>query len=492
MWIYDELRSIHEISYRYDDESSPEDLVECLADELAPTHPLPADRLLDGSLLLFEYEPEKIQALLDTYFKPENSRIDLSSTLLGRSEDYEATEPALGGGPMAPSDELFDPTKGSPPPFREPFFGTFYWYQTLSDDQILEWSKLAEPQLPSAESMLTLPPRNHFVPQDFVLKELPAEDCDHPLLNCSIKLQTSVGKRKVCLFRSSISATDRVKNLTPVFPQQWFPATVTRYNSLKNQILLSYEDETEKWHKVDVRASDLSQKQLLSPDFQGTLDDKKVKYRIVALANEGERPVRRLGDENDFDGEDGVAFPPIPPPPLSTHLPKLVCNTQLLKLWHLQDRIFKRPIADFRVLLHCADANKTPLHAACADLLVQLVSDALTETAYLASVCELGSSLSASDGGFSIRVHGFHDKLMDLFAVVFDLIVKFKGREDGSLPDEIRKGSFDLCLQSYLRQCTNSGMKASKLASSLRVRCLRSTSWSSHEKVRVHRLRCYG
>jgi secreted Zn-dependent insulinase-like peptidase len=219
MWIYDELRSIQEISYRYDDESSPEDLVESLADELSPSHPLPADRLLDGSLLLFEYEPEMIQDLLDTYFKPENSRIDLSSTLLGRSADYEAIEPALGGEPMSPSDDLFDPTKGSTPPFQEPVFGTFYWYQTLSDEQILKWRKLSEPQLPSVESMLTLPPRNHFVPQDFVLKELPASDCDHPLLNCSIKLQTSVGKRKVRhLSKLFINSTNHMKHLTPNLP----------------------------------------------------------------------------------------------------------------------------------------------------------------------------------------------------------------------------------------------------------------------------------
>lgn len=61
MWIFEELRSIQEISYRYDDEQSPEDLVESLADELAPAHPLPPERLLDGTSLLFEYDPESIQ-----------------------------------------------------------------------------------------------------------------------------------------------------------------------------------------------------------------------------------------------------------------------------------------------------------------------------------------------------------------------------------------------------------------------------------------------
>lgn len=216
IWIYDELRSIQEISYRYDDEPPPEELVESLADELAPSHPLPADRLLDGTSLLFEYKPEKIQEIIDTYFKPENARIDLSSTLLGRSADYEAIDPATFGEPMTPSDDLFDPTKGSPTPCQEPVFGTFYWYQALSDDLINSWGELSEPQLPPADSMLALPPRNHFVPENLSIRPLPASDCDHPLLNCSIKLQISVGKRKVGLFLAEVLLIMSTL-LTPVY-----------------------------------------------------------------------------------------------------------------------------------------------------------------------------------------------------------------------------------------------------------------------------------
>jgi len=104
---------------------------------------------------------------------------------------------------------------------------------------------------------------------------------------------------------------------------------VTQYNSVKNQILLSYEDEDEKWHTMDVQPSKLTQIQLMAADFEGTLDNKKIKYRIVALAAEGDGAVRRFGDESDFDADDGTGFPPIPPAPLSSHLPKLICNTQV-------------------------------------------------------------------------------------------------------------------------------------------------------------------
>lgn len=197
VWIYEELRSIAEISYKFGDEPAPEDLVESLADELSPGHPLPADRLLDGSSLLFEYDNEKIQDIIDTYLKPGNARIDLSSTLLGRSVDYEAVEPLVTGGPMPPSDTVFDPTTGEISPCQEPIFGTYYWHQALSDEQLLKWRQLSEPQLPPDESMLKLPPQNHFVPRNFSLRDLPPTDCDHPLLKCSIKLQVPVGRQKV-------------------------------------------------------------------------------------------------------------------------------------------------------------------------------------------------------------------------------------------------------------------------------------------------------
>ena len=104
---------------------------------------------------------------------------------------------------------------------------------------------------------------------------------------------------------------------------------MTRYNRLTNEILLSYEDEDEKWHKVDVPAEELTQTRLIATDFEGTLDNKTVKYRMVALATEGEGAVRKFGDDSDFDADDGTGFPPIPPSPPPSHLPKLVCNTQV-------------------------------------------------------------------------------------------------------------------------------------------------------------------
>eukprot|EP00934_Nitzschia_sp_Nitz4_P008589 Nitzschia sp. Nitz4//scaffold226_size53432//33390//40437//NITZ4_006704-RA/size53432-augustus-gene-0.57-mRNA-1//1//CDS//3329542760//8579//frame0 len=454
-WIFDELRSINEISYRYVDEESPIDCVEGMADDLAPSNPVPPDRLLDFSSLLFDYEPDKIKILVDTYFNPKNARIDIASTQFGRSADFEHGQPV-----EAPQSTIL-PRPGSSPE-QEPVFGTFYWTDSIPETQLEEWASLVEPQLPPPESMLSLPPQNTFIPTAFALKPLPPADSDHPLLNCCIKLQIPVGKRK-----------------------EWFPATVTKYNSVKNEVLVSYEDQTEKWHKVDAPESDLSHHQLVSSEFESTLDNKELKFRVVALATKGSGGVRKFGDESDYETASGAFFPPIPPPAPESRLPKLVCSTQTLKLWHLQDRTFKRPIADLRLQLNC-EANKTPLHKACADLLVYLVCDALTETAYMASVCELSSALSSNDGGFYMRVHGFDDKLLDLFLVLFDFFFAFRGLPStDAFPEGVKEGRFPICLESYRRDCANAGLKAGKLVGNIRVRCLRPNCWSSNQKLKA-------
>eukprot|EP00980_Cylindrotheca_fusiformis_P021602 scaffold8454_cov136-Cylindrotheca_fusiformis.AAC.3 len=209
-----------------------------------------------------------------------------------------------------------------------------------------------------------------------------------------------------------------------------------------------------------------------------------MKYRIVALSVDGKGVMRKFGGESDFDVEDGFGFPPIPPTLPASRLPQTVCTTKNLKLWHLQDRIFKRPVAELRLCLYCADANKSPLHSACADLLVYLVSDVMAEESYMASVCDLGSSISVNDSGFTLRVHGFDDKLMNLFLVMFELLLSFRVGGSGILPHGIESRRFDLCCETYRRRCINGDMKASKLSSSVRVRCLRPNLWSSNEKLK--------
>jgi len=155
---------------------------------------------------------------------------------------------------------------------------------------------------------------------------------------------------------------------------------------------------------------------------------------------------------------------------------------KLLKFWHLQDRKFKRPFAELRMLLTCQFANKTPLHRACAELLAILIHDTTTETCYLASVCELGNSIRATDLGLSIRVHGFDHKLLDLTSEILKVLFSFNSGDE-FLPAGIIADRFYACLDILRRKYNNEGMRASSLCSDIRLRCLRPTIWSANDKV---------
>ena len=177
----------------------------------------------------------------------------------------------------------------------------------------------------------------------------------------------------------------------------------------------------------------------------------------------------------------------------------------------MQDRDFLRPIAELRVAVFSNRANDSALHRACAELVVQLCHDALTETVYLASLCELGSTIESSENGFGFRIHvcsqqcsvatyqeqrpwltilllscdqGFDDKLLPLFEIVFGKLLSFRGRTAGDgLPEGIENGRFDACMEMLQRKYENSGMEALSMASSIRVRCICPGSWSARQKV---------
>lgn len=215
------------------------------------------------------------------------------------------------------------------------------------------------------------------------------------------------------------------------------------------------------------------------------LDKGKIKFRVIAVPRQGEGAVLRYGDaDHDDDVDDGVAFPPIPPPAPVSRLPRLIHDKDCLKVWHLQDRKFKRPVADLRIRVECDGVGDSALNQACLELFCRLCADALVETCYLASTSELGSSISPSDTGFSIRVYGFDCKLLTLAKVVLDVVTSFRGRYgDDNLPPTVKDGRFEACLESLRRSYRNAGMKASTLVTSLRLLCLRPSIRSSTSKL---------
>ena len=489
-WIYQELQQMEEVSHLYGDEETPEDFVSTLVESMSPHLRLPPERVLDGMELLFEFDSSGVRELLEEYLVPSNMRIDLISSTFGNYSVMEHVVTAAAAqnvdsthfkiqelvvhnereqlGQAGASDELakFNPSLWTPQ--VEPNFETIFWCSEIPSDWIEAWSTIVTRTTASSLS-LHLPTPNPFVPTRLDIKEHPSGESHHALLSATIKVCSSSGgkgKKKAM--------------------KQWFPATVTQYDSKRNRIKVCYEDEEEQWHTMDVPGKDLT-KSVLTPDYEGSLDGKQNKFRIVSLAVAG--VIRRFGDESDgVTGSSGdldgfSSFPPIPPALPSHRLPKELCSSNVLRMWHLQDRNFHRPVAEVRLQVVCAVANETPLHRACAELCVDLLWDSCLETViYLAGCAQLSSTVEATCSGFGFRFHGFDDKLMDLFKQIFQRFLSFRNKDDGSLPDGIAPRRFEACLEVLRRKYKNSGTYASSFSTTLRLEAIRRRQWSSVQK----------
>ena len=491
-WIHEELKQMEEVSYKYSDEEDPEDLVSNLVENMAPHLRLPPERILDGNDLLWEFDQEGIHELLMQYLTPINMRVDLTSSTFGKYADLEhvlmaAADPNSTDfiirklrvhneqeqqqhqniGKDDNTTAVFDPTLWEPQ--VEPNFETIFWCSEIPAEWIAEWNQVLldepppyDPATPSSSSSslpLHLPPPNPFVPTRLDLKELPHGDSHHALLNATIKV-CSLGQKK----------------------KQWYPATVVQYDRKTNHIKLCYEDDEEQWHvRDDASAAKELKPEILTPDYEGTLDQKQTKFRIVSLALAG--VTRRFGDETTPDLD--RSFPPLPPVLPLHRLPKELSSSNILRLWHLQDREFHRPVAELRLQVACAKANASPLHRACSELCMDLLWDACLEcVTYPASCAELSSSVEATDSGFGFRFHGFDDKLLVLFQQTFQVFLSFRNQQMGGslLPPGISDRRFEACLEVLRRKYTNTGTDVSSYCSTLRLEAMRLRKWSSHQK----------
>ena len=108
-------------------------------------------------------------------------------------------------------------------------------------------------------------------------------------------------------------------------------------------------------------------------------------------------------------------------------------------------------------------------------------------------MCELENEIYANDVGFTLRVHGFDDRILDLTSEMLKTFFSFCGNTDVGddndkyqLPSAVKKHRFDACLEILRRRYGNAGLTASSFCSDIRLRCLRPTIWSASAKVCVH------
>jgi hypothetical protein len=86
---------------------------------------------------------------------------------------------------------------------------------------------------------------------------------------------------------------------------------------------------------------------VIQPNFEGTLDSKAAKYKVIAVPKDGEGAVLKYGDESDWHVDDGIHYPHVPPPLPASRLPQLVQNTKVSETFFAP---FLRPCIFFRLI----------------------------------------------------------------------------------------------------------------------------------------------
>ncbi len=106
------------------------------------------------------------------------------------------------------------------------------------------------------------------------------------------------------------------------------------------------------------------------------------------------------------------------------NLPVLVTNNDQLKMWFMQDKVFRLPKAELNVRFKLPTLNHSLENAARAQLFSALICDQLNEYAYPARLAGLEFTFNANARGLELKVSGYSDKHSLLVSKIFAAIAQ--------------------------------------------------------------------
>lgn len=305
-WIYDELKEVAAMQYRFHEEPDPRWMCQRLCIHMLPSTQFDKEHLLTGSSLMFEYSPDHIAAVIDR-LEPESVRIDLISSRLHQPN----TVTGNGLNSSSVSDDFISLTsceRPNRPPILERYTQAPYWVDAIPQPITYSWravlngkstvgysGMLGEELFPRS---LQLPPKNPFISTDFQLKTIRQYDFNgHYLIGAEVRTKTttrldhtgiqnssSIGNvslgsssRHISFGKNSsgTSATTSRKSYVG-----WDLGIVIAFDTHNESILVRYpaKEGVRKWHKFDFplpnQANEFTkqaQKQSLSLDQGKTL-----------------------------------------------------------------------------------------------------------------------------------------------------------------------------------------------------------------------------
>lgn len=100
--------------------------------------------------------------------------------------------------------------------------------------------------------------------------------------------------------------------------------------------------------------------------------------------------------------------------------PQRLVETDLLEVWHLQDRDFGQPRGAINLAIFTPQVTASPQNAVASTLLTRMLKELANETLYDAALAGLEADLYPHLRGLSIKVSGYDDRLPALFEAELD------------------------------------------------------------------------
>ncbi|KAF4685801.1 hypothetical protein FOZ60_006075 [Perkinsus olseni] len=213
-WVYDEIRQVSNMQYRFIEERDPSTTADDLSSSMLPAAKISYENLLNSTYFLEpEFKPKEVSELLNEYITSEKMLLVLTSSVFGRSKgteeeddddceeeqdeqdeqddgedsedddeedeemDEEDEDETPGETPEVMLEKMtkemglnIDGLVPEGPPEVEPWFGVEYW-RTELDDEFK--GRLAAP---SVNDHLALPRKNVYIAKDFTVYD-PSTSC---------------------------------------------------------------------------------------------------------------------------------------------------------------------------------------------------------------------------------------------------------------------------------------------------------------------------
>ncbi|KAI7693124.1 hypothetical protein SSS_03344 [Sarcoptes scabiei] len=221
---------------------------------------------------------------------------------------------------------------------------------------------------------------------------------------------------------------------------------------------------------------------ITSKSFEGKTDSKEkyfdIDYKIIDLPKDLIEKLKtvernealRFPNPNPFIPDDFQILCSKP----NDNLPVLIHNDDHMKIWHLNDQVYKKPKVFYSFKLVNPIVYANPCNVNINSLFVMMFQDSITEFLYDAQLAGLSVRISNAIYGLNLEFYGYNQKMEVFFQNILDKLVNF----------EVDSERFEILKEKYVRNLKNYPTQPLYYLASYYLKLMTSEySWSYDELI---------